>query len=88
MICPKCGELIGMEEAVPKSVIRKMLTEEIDRAESTEDRLRAIDLLSKLEQYTGSNLKRDPKKMGVFIVQQSMVKKLGPGKSPVEGDPK
>ncbi len=85
MNCPKCGEEIGIDDAVPKGVIRKMLQDEIDRADTTEDKLRGIDLLSKLEGYTGPGLKRDPKKIGVFIVQESTLRK-GPGKN-VEGEP-
>lgn len=73
-----------MEEAVPKSIIRKMINDQIEEAESSEDKLRAIDLLSKLEGYTGPGLKRDPKKIGVFIVQESTLRK-GPGKN-VEGE--
>lgn len=77
MKCPQCGYEQGMDEAVPKSVIRKMLSQAVEEADTTEDKCRALDLLSKLEGYTGPGMKKDPKKMGVFIVQSSslLVKK-------------
>lgn len=74
MKCQECGHNIGIEEAIPKSVIRKLLSDLIDKADNTEDKLKTLDLLAKLEGYTGAGMKRDPKKIGVFIVQESTLK--------------
>jgi hypothetical protein len=76
--CPHCGKEIASDEAVPKAYLRKILNGVIDNAENTDDKLRAVDLLSRLEQYTGSGIKGDQRKLGVQIVQHSMVK--GPEK--------
>ena len=78
MNCPHCGKEWASDEAVPKAIIRKLLNECIEAADSTEDKVRAIDLLSKLEGFTGPGLKKDQRKVGVFIVQHSSV----PGKGP------
>jgi len=68
------------DEAVPKSYIRRMFKEVIDSPDaSTEDRLRALDLLSKLEGYTGQagTSKRDEMRVGVMIVQTSKLPENG-----------
>ena len=83
MNCPHCGKEWASDEAVPKAIIRQLLTESIAAADSTEDKCRAIDLLSKLEGYTGPGMKKDQRKVGVFIVQHSSIgPKLGSPPAP------
>jgi hypothetical protein len=76
-----------MEDSVPKSMIRKWLNDIIEQTEDDEAKLRALDQLSKLEQYTGAGMKKDPKKIGVFIVQNSQFVKGGPGKKLEDAGP-
>lgn len=78
MKCPSC-EHEWSEDAVPKAYIRKMLNDLMDSAEDDETRLRAADLLAKLEQYIGVNAKKDERKIGVTILHHSKIKRPGFG---------
>jgi len=78
MLCPKCQHEWS-EDSVPKAYIRKVLNDIMDNAESTEDRLRASDQLAKLEQYTGTNAKKEERKIGVTILHHSKIKRPGFG---------
>ncbi len=76
MKCPSCSHEWS-EDAVPKAYIRKMLNDLMDTAEDDDTRLRAADLLSKLENYTGVNAKKDERKVGVVILHHSKIKRPG-----------
>jgi hypothetical protein len=80
MKCPNCSHELGMEDSIPKSIIRKWLNDMIETTSDDDVKIKALAELNRLEQYTGTNVKKDLKKVGVFIVQESMLKK-GPGKS-------
>lgn len=76
MLCPKCAHEWS-EEAVPKAYIRKMLNDMMDGAPDDETRLRASDLLARLEGYTGANAKKDVKQIGVVILHHSKIQRPG-----------
>ena len=85
MKCPNCSHEFGMEESVPKSIIRKWLNDMIETATDDDVKIKALAELNRLEQYTGTNVKKEIRKSGVHIVQESMLQKKGPGKN-VEGE--
>ena len=84
MKCEACGHEMGDGESIPKSVQRKRLNELYESIDDADVKLKVLAELNRLEQYTGTNVKKDLKKIGVYIVQESMLQK-GPGKN-VEGE--
>lgn len=81
MKCENCGHEMGDGESIPKSVQRKRLNELYESIEDADVKLKILSELNRLEQYTGANMKRDQKKLGVFIVQNSKFVQSGPGKN-------
>lgn len=70
----ECGKEIGIEDAIPKSVLRKWLHEICANAVDMELRLKAISLLAEIEQYKGANAAKGEKPLGVEVVQHSQVR--------------
>jgi len=67
-------EALNPEDAVPKSFIRKKLLELVDLSESSDEKVKVLEALSKLEGYVGPGSQgshRKDMKAAVQIVQTS-----------------
>jgi hypothetical protein len=56
-------------------MIRKVLNDIMDTAQDDDTRIRAASELSRLENYTGVNAKKDERKIGVTILHHSKIKR-------------